>query len=460
MEYLIFGVGMAAGYGLSGYGAYTAAGFVMIAAAFLLYGLYYQRSGMLLEPAALFSVSWVGGMGVSALKLSRLQTDWEPMTWISFAAAWLGVSFGSRLVKAALNRRKDEQADCCQAEADRRLQAERILKSMMILTAVSVLSFLLEAWKLSYIPLFTVDTPHAYSYFHLSGVHYFTVSCVLVPPMFVLYTERLAELSGARDVTGGRTGVRTRVSAFLHAGYGRRLCLACGLLLTALLIPILCVSRFQLIFAVLLAALTKLLLMPGERLRKLLGPGLLLFCCMLPLYLGLTVARAHDVSYLNGIFEMKRADTPIFFTQPYMYIANNFDNFNCLVRDLPQGGHTMGLRMLFPLWALSGLKFLVPALVSFPLYVTKTELTTVTLFYDAYYDFGIWGVALFGLVIGAGTEYLWGVYRRKRCPALCLILAQLLFYLLFSFFTTWFSNPASWFYLCLSIAFGLYLQKK
>lgn len=45
---------------------------------------------------------------------------------------------------------------------------------------------------------------------------------------------------------------------------------------------------------------------------------------------------------------MKDPATPIFITQPYMYIANNYDNFNCLVTELP--AHSMGLKSLFPLW--------------------------------------------------------------------------------------------------------------
>ena len=73
---------------------------------------------------------------------------------------------------------------------------------------------------------------------------------------------------------------------------------------------------------------------------------------LVPLYVILTIARSHDVTYLNGIFEMKNAATPIFITQPYMYIANNYDNFDCLVRELP--AHSMGLKGMFPLWALSG----------------------------------------------------------------------------------------------------------
>ena len=81
-----------------------------------------------------------------------------------------------------------------------------------------------------------------------------------------------------------------------------------------------------------------------------------------------------------------------------MYIANNYDNFNCLVTELP--AHSMGLKSLFPLWALTGLKFIKPELVDFPIYTTKEELTTVTLFYDAYYDFGVVGVFLFSAAWG------------------------------------------------------------
>ena len=69
---------------------------------------------------------------------------------------------------------------------------------------------------------------------------------------------------------------------------------------------------------------------------------------------------------------MTNSRMPIFVSQPYIYIANNYENFDCLVKALP--AHTWGIRMLFPVWALTGLKFLYPYLVSFPIYVDKTEL--------------------------------------------------------------------------------------
>lgn len=86
-----------------------------------------------------------------------------------------------------------------------------------------------------YIPLFN-SAPHAYSYFHISGVHYFTISCILIPALTVLYTKVTEKIS-----------VRTWI--ILIAGN-----------LTAVAIPILCVSRFQLLFAVGFAAVMYLML--------------------------------------------------------------------------------------------------------------------------------------------------------------------------------------------------------
>ena len=42
--------------------------------------------------------------------------------------------------------------------------------------------------------------------------------------------------------------------------------------------------------------------------------------------------------------------------------------------------------MLFPFFALTGLKFVFPKLTASVVYLTKPELTTLTMFYDAYYD--------------------------------------------------------------------------
>lgn len=385
-------------------------------------------SGSLLSPAALFSLSFLAALGVSCLKLSHLETVWEGKTWISFLLIYLSFTVSYRFFS-----RKIPKKTVPEIPAAGEISLSRVI---FILTAVSYGCFLLEALVLGYVPLFTVNTPHAYSYFHISGVHYFTVLCSLVPPVCVLY---------------------------LHEVRGEKICLRTKAVITAsilsLFLPILLVSRYQLLFACILSAVTFLIVNAGE-LRKYLRKGFVIpalgsLLCLLLLYVFITVERAHSVEYLNGIFEMKDPDTPIWFTQPYIYIANNFDNFNCLVKDLPR--HTFGLRMLFPVFALTGLKFRYPALVSFPLYVTKEELTTVTMFYDAFYDFGIPGVVVFSVLLGAVMAFSEKLAEKGKRSFTAVICAQLTAYLILAFFTTWYSNPTTWFYLIISIAIEIIL---
>ena len=178
---------------------------------------------------------------------------------------------------------------------------------------------------------------------------------------------------------------------------------------------------------------------------------------LVPLYVILTIARSHDVTYLNGIFEMKNAATPIFITQPYMYIANNYDNFDCLVKQLP--AHSMGLKGMFPLWALSGLKFLKPVLVDWPIYVTKEELTTVTLFYDAYYDFGIAGVFSFiGTRSPVCVAFFEDLSGKKSGLVSVLFPGGSLFYALVLYNLVF--QLTTWFYFAVTGAFGIFLEIK
>lgn len=403
-------------------GYYWLSGLVLLLSAVYLYWYDYRRTENIIHLRGLFSLFWVGGEGIACLKLSELSSDWNLITWFCFLVAFLGfwVSF------EFLARMQGESVGSRSSWFNFQGYERPLFWSMVLVTLVSSGAFLTEVAMLGFIPFLVQGVPHAYSTFHITGIHYFTVSCVLVPALSVLYFS----------IEQGRNGFRLAFVVVMDL-------IACA-------IPVLCVSRFQLILAVGLAVITYIAMENRLKLFYAIGLGL----GMIPIYVILTIARGHDVSYLNGIFQMKNQAMPIFITQPYMYIANNYDNFNCMVEWLPS--HTFGLRMLFPLWALTGLKFLVPALVDFPIYVTKEELTTVTLFYDAFYDFGIAGVLVFGIILGTVSFYLVRMIKRVRNPIGYLFYAQFAMYMMLSFFTTWFSNPTTWFYFIITGALALF----
>lgn len=51
----------------------------------------------------------------------------------------------------------------------------------------------------------------------------------------------------------------------------------------------------------------------------------------------MTIRRNYEPGYLNSIFQMKNENMPLFLQYAYMYIANNYSNFNCLTQALQQG---------------------------------------------------------------------------------------------------------------------------
>lgn len=393
-------------------GLHYLSGLVLMVEALFLYVHWVKESGSLVELRALFTLAWVGGQGIACLQLSKLQADWNYVTWLCFFLIFGGFGIGYEWGQ------KYEKVEEKELEKDEE-QARRLLHCIIGLMAASILCFAFEAVKVGFIPLFS-DEPHAYSYFHVSGVHYFTVSCILIPAITVLYIK-----------------VSTKISA------GNKLLLLAANV-TAVMIPFLCVSRFQLLFAVGFAVVTYIMVNKKIRIRTM----VILIAALVPVYVILTVFRHHDVSYLNSIFEMKWEKMPIFITQPYMYVANNFENFNCMVEQMTE--HTWGIKMLFPFFALTGLKFVIPQVNITQIYLTKPELTTLTMFYDAYYDFGIFGVFFFALLIGIVAKILMNVVKNSKNPTAYLFYGQIAIYLGLAFFTTWFSNPTTWFWLALT----------
>ena len=412
MEYGTYMLTFFASYIASLAGLYYLSGVILMAEALFLYVHWVKESGSLVELRALFTLAWVGGQGIACLQLSKLQADWNYVTWLCFFLIFgsfgIGYEWGQKYEKVEEKElEKDEE------------QARRLLHCIIGLMAASILCFAFEAVKVGFIPLFS-DEPHAYSYFHVSGVHYFTVSCILIPAITVLYIK-----------------VSTKISA------GNKLLLLAANV-TAVVIPFLCVSRFQLLFAVGFAVVTYIMVNKKIRIRTM----VILIVALVPAYVILTVFRHHDVSYLNSIFEMKWEKMPIFITQPYMYVANNFENFNCMVEQMTE--HTWGIKMLFPFFALTGLKFVIPQVNITQIYLTKPELTTLTMFYDAYYDFGIFGVFFFAMLIGIVAKILMNVVKNSKNPTAYLFYGQIAIYLGLAFFTTWFSNPTTWFWLALT----------
>lgn len=394
---------------------YYASGIILIVEAVYLYAHWVRESGSFVELRALFTLAWVGGQGISCLKLSTLQDTWSYITWLSFFVIYIAFGIGYEW------GRKYSRVEGKEPEKNKK-KANRLFRCIMLLLVVSAGCFVIEIIRIGYIPVFS-DEPYSYSYFRMSALHYLhycAISCILIPGLTVLWKKIDSEESKWRN------------GAIIIAN------------IVAFAVPFLYVSRFQFLFEIGVAAVIYILVNKNMRKSTLVLLGLVV--CVA--YVVITLSQKRDAIYLNNVFKMKYTHMPVFLTQPYIYIANNYDNFDCLVKNLPKFSY--GLRMLFPFVSLTGLKFVMPNLVPATVYLTSTELTTFTMFYDAYYDFGVIGVFVIALLIGVVAKVIIDIIKKSDNPVVYLFYGQIAVYLVLAFFTTWFSSPATWFWLIIT----------
>lgn len=394
---------------------YYASGIILMVEAVYLYVHWVRESGSLVELRALFTLAWVGGQGISCLKLSTLQDTWNYITWLSFFVIYIAFGIGYEW------GRKYSRVEGKEPEKNKK-KANRLFRCIMLLLVVSAGCFVIEIIRIGYIPVFS-DEPYSYSYFRMSALHYLhycAISCILIPGLTVLWKKIDSEESKWRN------------GAIIIAN------------IVAFAVPFLYVSRFQFLFEIGVAAVIYILINKNMRKRTLVLLGLMVCAA----YVVITLSQKRDAIYLNNVFKMKYTHMPVFLTQPYIYIANNYDNFDCLVKNLPKFSY--GLRMLFPFVSLTGLKFVMPNLVPATVYLTSTELTTFTMFYDAYYDFGVIGAFVIALLIGVVAKVIIDIIKKSDNPVVYLLYGQIAVYLALAFFTTWFSSPATWFWLIIT----------
>lgn len=432
---------------------FIAAGCVLLIAAIMLGIYFYRIDKSLVSFRLLLSLFWIAGEGLAVMQLSHLQTPWTNMTWLSFSGFYLLFLAGYDGMQCYLSNRTDKEGVREKATKKQSKEASqdenekfqlRLFSCIRIVSLVSFATFVAEACILGYIPLFSSET-HAYDHFHISGVHYFTVSCMFTHSLTLIYLLKY--------YAKGKNRQPLEKSKILQLiGYN----------VLSASIPILSVSKFQFILTLALPILIFLLMRPDVNKKKLFAVLGCVAVVTVAAAVFMTIRRNYEPGYLNSIFQMKNEKMPLALQYAYMYIANNYSNFNCLTQAMAQGSvhYAFGLKQLFPVFALTGLKFVFPSLVAFVAPTTIPELNTLTLIYDAYYDFGLIGVLLFGLILGSVCAAVAKKTKENSNPIGYLFYAQIALYLALSFFSSWFTVPTTWFWFALTGILYWYVTKR
>lgn len=157
-----------ASYILARFGHYLISGLLLLAAAGWLYMEDYRKYKNLIHLRGLFSLFWVGGEGLACMKLSNLQTDWSRMTWFCLFLAYIGFWLVFEILVRVYGSGYDGYGRWRSFSGD----PKPVFTMICVLTVLSFGCFIAEAVTLGYVPLFLRGVPHAYSEFHLTGVHY------------------------------------------------------------------------------------------------------------------------------------------------------------------------------------------------------------------------------------------------------------------------------------------------
>ena len=460
-------------------------GVALIGCGILLYGKFALERKSFFDCGAIFSGIWFTSIGLACFRFNVNQRPWSIKTWLclylAYAMFLLGYTLRKDRVKRTGNRSKRIQKLLRIEKVS--LSHKRLVNIAFVLPIVVLASFAFEVIVLGFIPLFSKQMD-AYVRFHISGVHYLTVSCVLVFP-FSFYVWKNCRLYKWQKI-------------FIVIAN-----------LASATIPFLIVSR-QLFFLYVLLAMFAVSLFGKFSEWK------IILVALLSIVVGwgsLSHFRRQSSDYLFYVFDKPKSSVnttvdndksaentdvgkntadatshtsndknekptseqpsssstgeteekkyvqhlnvlPMKLYQPYMYIAFNFDNFNYVVESQQQ--LTFGARTLFPFIALSGAKFIFPQLVQLPVYQLNKFYTTYPIVYTAYSDWGILGVALYMLLIG----YISGICTSKKTDNVIkgIFIGLVKYCLIFSFFTNFFANATIWFYFILLSTIYLYLN--
>lgn len=395
------------------------AGGIVIFGAILLFLLFYTTSQDILNTRGIFLLAWLGSNGLSLLQLHKSQENWKIETWIVIWGSTVFMLFG--FFWGLYNKGK-------RFKIMMRYKVD-FFSIIIVFSAIIVFFFIVETVASGGLPIFS-NSMSAYLEFGLSYIHYITVSCVLIPPMTVLYLNEY------------RVRRKRLVTLFLI-----------NIIMFA--IPVLIVSRQLLLLQIVITFMTYFEIHGFKfKMRHLVA----IVAVLVGAWIMLSMFRNQSDEYLRIVLQLDNNQSVPFY-QFYMYIAFNIDTFNANVGNILH--HTLGTQMLYPLLTLTGLKKIIPeSLMTIDVNMITTTFNTSTFLTPAYADFGVIGNILFAIVIGSIAGSIEKKRKKKNDRKYILMHVLMDYAFMFTFFVSFFANTSIWIYFIMIYLIDLFGKKE
>jgi len=389
-------------------GAQYSIAFLLISAGILIYLFnYYKNDKDVFNPDGVFSLIWLFCLGLSSLRLSERQYEWDLNVWIVLIFSWIFFLLGSKIPEfIILNNRGNFKIN--NKKTKKRFDLNKFRRSIIIIFFISFFSFVLEVIKAGFIPILSGDMS-AYVNFGLPFIHYNTVSMSIVVILMFFYL-----LKNKSD--------RVVKSLFLIG-----------------MLQIVSISSRQL----LIFTVTGFILVYHYTKRrftlKKLSISIALMLVAFSVFGGI---RNQSLDYLYHVAHIKPDVEKSFLMWPYLYFTMGFENMRNLLDN--SVNYALGRYTLTPIWALTRIVTLFPSASQAP-YNTIREFTVSTYLRDFYLDFGIAGVFFFPFLIGILTKHIYlklkNNMHNKHIYLFMYIFA--LHNIAFAFFVNFYSNTSN-----------------
>ena len=420
-----------------------------------------------LDIRAVFTATWMGTIGLAALRLTGYQEQWQSMTWILLGLAYIMFQIGASL---GIYCGKKWYSGLCKSierfhigRLHFALQPGRLFPTCIIVTCIGLACFIINICIKGFIPCFS-SSQFAYMDFY-TKFHVFAVATCPISGLcyYCIKTQPLR--------------------------LWQKLVLYVCILYTVFIFPIMVVSRG--VFIVSAVALTVSVFYLGKKRFIVL---VLCLAVIMGVYWGCSTLRNYTESQLSYLFEPISVDitnkptestgttettesagttettesehsssstdapgeTDISITPNtgialqlsprmaflYGYLTVSHDNFNEAVQN--NKTFSYGLRQLAPFNVILRSSWLSEKISQGETYLVRPHLNTTNLIGDFYYDFGGWGVAfcmlLWALLFGINQS----AYEVRNNPFVMLFLGNTMVPIALCFFSVWLSIFNHW----------------
>lgn len=360
------------------------------------------------SPARVFLFVWTLAIGLTDLKLSRFQLEWSFYSWLMIFIAVTSMLTGMFIVYVisygkeipSLNKAR-ENFICCN------VNTSYLLKIITFLFLSYIVSFIVTSIVEGYIPFFTFAPDATRSKWGIFGFGLF----IQVVPSLIYFMMLFFILTKKKYLQKSLVGLLFFVT-----------------FLTYLLI----LQRFYLIYCILLTIV--FLFYSSRKINT--KNIIIIFLIIFLIIYGISAIRTsrYLINIVHYISAMKYSSKYALFTEPYMYVAMNLENFARAVDKLEVFDY--GYNSFDFILALTGLKHWIAdytTIQEFPFIITSS-FNTYTMFFAYYKDFGIIGIFLIPFLLGMFISSLYYKMRREPILSNISLYGIFVFVILFSFF--------------------------